>query len=424
MNYIENLLKGQKVEWKTLGEVAEYIRGITYNKTKELQKNEDGWKVLRANNISLSSNSLNFDDVKIIDKNVKVRENQKLTKGDVLICAGSGSKEHIGKVAYISNDLDYTFGGFMGVIRGNKEINSRFLFHILMSDLFRNYLSSVLSSSTINNLNANIVNSCKIPLPPLAVQKEIANILDKFNELEKELEKELELRKKQYEYYRNNLLSFNEIGGGKLLIFNNLQWKTLGEIGEFYGGLTGKNKNDFSEGNAKYISYMNVYSNIAVNLETNDFVKVNDNEKQNAIQYGDVLFTGSSENLQECGITSVVNKQVNEKVYLNSFCFGFRFNNSNLFIPDFLKHLFYSEQMRRQIVKTASGVTRFNVSKKKMQKIQIPLPPIEEQERIAGILDKFDTLTNSITEGLPKEIELRRKQYEYYREKLLSFNKD
>ncbi|GIM60405.1 hypothetical protein CAPN008_04550 [Capnocytophaga canis] len=166
MNYIENLLKGQKVEWKTLGEVAEYIRGITYNKTKELQKNEDGWKVLRANNISLSSNSLNFDDVKIIDKNVKVRENQKLTKGDVLICAGSGSKEHIGKVAYISNDLDYTFGGFMGVIRGNKEINSRFLFHILMSDLFRNYLSSVLSSSTINNLNANIVNSCKIPSRP------------------------------------------------------------------------------------------------------------------------------------------------------------------------------------------------------------------------------------------------------------------
>lgn len=208
------------------------------------------------------------------------------------------------------------------------------------------------------------------------------------------------------------------------MIFNNLQWKTLGEIGEFYGGLTGKNKNDFSEGNAKYISYMNVYSNIAVNLETNDFVKVNDNEKQNAIQYGDVLFTGSSENLQECGITSVVNKQVNEKVYLNSFCFGFRFNNSNLFIPDFLKHLFYSEQMRRQIVKTASGVTRFNVSKKKMQKIQIPLPPIEEQERIVNILDKFDTLTNSITEGLPKEIELRRKQYEYYREKLLSFNKD
>lgn len=195
-------------------------------------------------------------------------------------------------------------------------------------------------------------------------------------------------------------------------------------MGAFYGGLTGKSKNDFSNGNAKFISYMNVFSNIATNFKVNDFVKIGESENQNTIQYGDILFTGSSESLEECGMSSVVNEEVKENVYLNSFCFGYRFHNSELFLPNFLKFLFRSEKIRKQIVKTANGVTRFNVSKKKMEKIQIPIPPIEEQERIAGILDKFDTLVNSISEGLPREIELRRKQYEYYREKLLSFPKN
>jgi len=169
---------------------------------------------------------------------------------------------------------------------------------------------------------------------------------------------------------------------------------------------------------------MNVFSNIATNFKVNDFVKIGESENQNTIQYGDILFTGSSESLEECGMSSVVNEEVKENVYLNSFCFGYRFHNSELFLPNFLKFLFRSEKIRKQIVKTANGVTRFNVSKKKMEKIQIPIPPIEEQERIAGILDKFDTLVNSISEGLPREIELRRKQYEYYREKLLSFPKN
>ncbi|MBB1574755.1 MAG: restriction endonuclease subunit S [Flavobacteriaceae bacterium] len=208
------------------------------------------------------------------------------------------------------------------------------------------------------------------------------------------------------------------------MIFSDLQWKTRGDLGAFYGGLTGKNKNDFSNGNAKFISYMNVFSNIATNFKVNDFVKIGESENQNTIQYGDILFTGSSESLEECGMSSVVNEEVKENVYLNSFCFGYRFHNSELFLPNFLKFLFRSEKIRKQIVKTANGVTRFNVSKKKMEKIQIPIPPIEEQERIAGILDKFDTLVNSISEGLPREIELRRKQYEYYREKLLSFPKN
>lgn len=183
---------------------------------------------------------------------------------------------------------------------------------------------------------------------------------------------------------------------------NGVEYKKLGELGNFFGGLTGKSKDDFTDGNAKFITYMNVFSNISLRVDMPETVKIAPNEKQNTIQYGDVLFTGSSETPDECGMSSVLTTHTDEKLYLNSFCFGYRFNDSNLVIPGFSKYLFRSEKLRKQIKKTASGVTRFNVSKKKMENIIIPLPPIEVQREIVRILDNFTELT------------ARSKQYEYY----------
>ena len=100
---------------------------------------------------------------------------------------------------------------------------------------------------------------------------------------------------------------------------NGVEYKTLGELGAFYGGLSGKSKDDFVDGNAKFITYMNVFSNIELNLDTKDTVQIGENEKQNTIEYGDVLFTGSSETPDECGMSSVLTKHTEEKLYLNSF---------------------------------------------------------------------------------------------------------
>ena len=161
-----------------------------------------------------------------------------------------------------------------------------------------------------------------------------------------------------------------------------VEYKKLGEIGTFYGGLSGKAKEDFKEGNVKYITYMNVYSNLAVDMDIKDFVKVSEGEKQNAVQKGDVFFTGSSETPDECGISSVLLEEPQELIYLNSFCFGFRFYDKDLILPGFAKYLFRSEQMRKQIIRTASGVTRFNVSKKKMENVRIPVPPLAVQSEI------------------------------------------
>ena len=202
-----------------------------------------------------------------------------------------------------------------------------------------------------------------------------------------------------------------------------MTWMKMSEIGSFFGGLFGKSKIDFINGNCKYITYMNVYCNLETDLNTNDFVTIGSDEKQNKLASGDVLFTGSSETPEECGMSSVICKEPLEKLYLNSFCFGYRLNDTTMFNPRFAKHLYRCNQMRKQIIKTASGVTRFNVSKKKFGDIMIPIIPIAEQERIASILDRFERLTTDLQDGLPAEIKARQQQYEYYRDRLLTFKR-
>ncbi|GAA9629601.1 restriction endonuclease subunit S [Helicobacter pylori] len=201
------------VEFRKLGDIGEYIRGVTYKKNQEINNLECGIKVLRANNITLS-NHLIFEDIKVINKNVKIRKEQYLKKNDILICAGSGSSEHIGKVAFINMDFDYVFGGFMGVIR-IRGVNSRFVYHIFTSNIFKEYLEKSLNTTTINNLNANILQNFLIPIPPLEIQQEIVKILDQFSILTTDLlagiPAEIEARKKQYEYYREKLLTFKPL---------------------------------------------------------------------------------------------------------------------------------------------------------------------------------------------------------------------
>lgn len=189
---------------------------------------------------------------------------------------------------------------------------------------------------------------------------------------------------------------------------NGVEYKSLGELGVFYGGLSGKSKDDFNNGNSKYITYSNIYSNYEIDMNIEDLVKVNENEKQNFICKGDILFTGSSETREESGISSVVVSNPTEKIYLNSFCFGFRFNDPERLLPEYCKYLFRSSKLRKQIIKTASGVTRFNVSKKKMENVIIPLPPINVQKEIVSNLNEYKSKYEKLLKSLDKEIEIRK----------------
>ena len=202
----------------------------------------------------------------------------------------------------------------------------------------------------------------------------------------------------------------------KLLDNQPVEWKKLGEVATFYGGLTGKSKEDFTEGNAYYISYKNIYENIAVDATCLERVNVGEGERQHTVEYGDVLITGSSENLEEAGMSSSVTFESETNIYLNSFSFGIRFNEGIELSPEFTKYLFRTNMMRKQIMSTAQGVTRFNVSKKRFATIEIPIPPLSVQSRIVEILDKFTSLE--------AELDCRKRQYIYYRELLLDFSQN
>ena len=206
----------------------------------------------------------------------------------------------------------------------------------------------------------------------------------------------------------------------KELCPNGVEYKKLGELGTIYNGLTGKNKNDFIEGNQKYITYVNVFNNISIDIETQDKVKIDRNEKQNKVEYGDIIFTASSENIEDVGMTSVLTNVIEEDLYLNSFCFGFRFK-TNIMLPSFSKYLFRSENLRKQIRKTANGVTRYNISKEKIKEILVPILPLKIQEEIVRILDDYTKSVEELKEKLNKELIARKKQYSWYRDYLLKF---
>ena len=196
-----------------------------------------------------------------------------------------------------------------------------------------------------------------------------------------------------------------------------VEWKTIDSLGSYFGGLTGKTKKDFENGNAKFITYMNVFSNPSLDVNTVGMVHINEGEKQNKVQKGDILFSGSSETPDEAGMSCVVTDELNEDFYMNSFCFGLRLTESEQYNLHYFKHVLRSQAIRQAISKSASGVTRFNISKARFGRIPIPIPPLSEQNRIVGILDTF---TESI-ENLKKQISERKKQYEHYRDQLLDF---
>lgn len=190
----------------------------------------------------------------------------------------------------------------------------------------------------------------------------------------------------------------------------------LKQVSRTVPGLTGKTKADFTDGNARFISYKNAFANIAVDQESPDFVKVGLGEKQNRLCEGDVIFTGSSESLDEVGMSSVVMSEPREPLYLNSFCFAVRFDSASSMLPGFSKHLFRSESIRSQIKRSASGVTRINVSKDRFLKTRIPIPPLQVQREITRILDTFTELEAE----LEAELEGRRRQYAHYADALIA----
>lgn len=163
--------------YKKLGEVASFSRGLTFAKSDVADVSSK--KVLRSNNIDLVSHSLNFDDVACLKKDFIIPDEKKLHKGDIFICMSNGSTQHLGKVAFIDDDMDYAFGGFMGAIHPDvKLVYPKFVFYSCLSTEYRRFLASILNGVNINNLKWSELSKFTIPVPPIETQSRIVSELD------------------------------------------------------------------------------------------------------------------------------------------------------------------------------------------------------------------------------------------------------
>lgn len=307
-------------------------------------------------------------------------------------------------------------------------INSRFLFHHLKNK--EETIKNLQSEGGVPTINTKKVGSIMIPVPPIEVQEEIVRILDSFSDYAAELQAELQARKQQYEYYRNLLLTFNpsaygcgtddEQKDGVTTWWGHnykIEWKKMGEIGTF---IRGKRfvRTDIMEQGVPCIHYGDMYTYYG--LYTNNtptFLKEEKAQKMRFAQKNDIVIVAAGENKDDLG--NAVAWLGEKPAAVHDACFIFR---SNLY-PNYISHICRSHNYHKQIKMFANEAKICSVSGQDLQKVLIPVPEYELQIKIASILDRFETLVNDLTNGLPAEIAAVKDQYEYYRNKLLTFKK-
>lgn len=411
MRYLEKLLNGAPVEWKPLGEVCHSIRtGLNPRRFFKLNppNGENYYITIRELNNGYIQPTPQTD--KINDEGLALCQNRsKLEVGD-LIFSGTGT---IGKMAVVTKQpSNWNIKEGLYAIKPIKEkVSARYLYHLLYTSAMRDQMSQLAAGGTVQSISMTKLGDLLIPIPPLSVQKEIVRILDRFTEFEAELETELktelEGRRKQYAYYRDLLLTFGP----------EVERRPLGDVTEIVRG-NGLQKKDLIATGIPAIHYGQIYTYYGSwTNSTISFVDPKKAEKLRKVYYGDIIITNTSENLEDvgkalaylCNATGVTGGHASI------------IRASNYFLPKFLVYYTQAADFQSLKRKYTKGTKVIDLSAKDLAKIEIPIPPLAEQERIVEILDRFETLAHSISEGLPHEIELRQKQYAYYRDRLLDF---
>ena len=262
----------------------------------------------------------------------------------------------------------------------------------------------------------------EIPLPHPEVQEEIVKILDRFADYAAELQAELQARKEQYEYYRNLLLTFNTTCGGadgKQKMMDNahreVKWMTLGEVGTFTRG-NGLQKKDFTESGIPCIHYGQIYTHYGTfATKTKSYVSSEKAKKCKKAHCGDLVFATVSENIDD--VCKCVAWLGNEEICISGDSLAFAHNQNPKYIAYYFQTYAFARYKRSRV--TGTKVIRLHQSQ--LEQFEIPIPSLAEQARIVNILDKFERLVSDLVQGLPAEIAAVQEQYEYYRDKLLSF---
>ena len=278
-------------------------------------------------------------------------------------------------------------------------LNTKFLYYIFENKMSE--ISDFYRGSGIKHPEMKKILLMNIPIPPIDVQQEIVKILDKFCELETELETELEARKSQYEFWCGKLLDNDyetEALDSLCIKTNNINWK-----------------NDFET--YKYIDLSSVNRDNNTIEETIDIDSTNaPSRARQIVKCNDILFGTTRPMLKRI---TIVSKEYDNQICSTGYCV--LRPDQNKILPEWMYFNLQTEKFYKYVESFQQGASYPSISDSAVKNYEISIPPLEEQKRIVKILDKFDKLVNDITVGLPAEIELRKQQYEYYRNKLLSF---
>lgn len=309
------------------------------------------------------------------------------------------------------------------------SINVKFAYYYLFAH-FKSFIMKKAVSATVTSIRKPMIEDFFLPIPPIEVQEEIVRILDSFSDYAAELQAELQARKQQYEYYRNLLLTFNpsaygcgtddeQKDGVTTWEGHNykIQWKKMGEIGTFIRG-NGLQKKDFTENGVGCIHYGQIYTHYGTfATKTKSFVSEKLASKLLKIENGDIVLACTSENIED--VAKAVAWLGKETIVTGGHSVVFKHTANPKYIAYFMQTALFFNQKKRY----AYGAKVIDIKTEDLAKILIPIPPLELQEKIVAILDRFETLVNDLTNGLPAEIAAVKDQYEYYRNKLLNFKK-
>ena len=445
--YRDKLLKAETNAHKyKLGEIATVTKLAGFEFTNYVTYSENG-NIIALRGLNVKNGRLDLHDVKYVDKSdFSKLERSKLHIGDMLFTyVGT-----VGQVAIVDEEDKYYLAPNVALIRCDKEVllPQYMKYYFQTTQFWDKQIRRLLQSSSMQNIPMEKIRKFEIVVPPLDVQNRIVNVLDNFEKICSDLNiglpAEIEARQKQYEYYRDKLLTFAENGNTILsraeqsraeqsraeqsrALIKLVQyvygcvWLELGDV--IFSLNTGLNPRKFFKLNTEdatnyYITIREMKDGKIVPSEKTD--RMNDeaqklcNNRSN-LEVGDVLFSGTG----TIGETAVIEKEpsnwnIKEGVYAIK-------PNQTMIQPMYLRYILITDFIKKEYMKKAAGGTVQSVPMGELKKIRIPVPSLQEQSRIVEVLKKLDDLCNGLTNGLPAEIEARQKQYEYYRDKLLSF---
>ena len=394
LSFMEKLLDGVEVEWKVLSDLGELVRG---NGLPKADFTESGVPAIHYGQIYTYYGCSTKTTISFVSPET-AKKLKKINTGDVVITNTSENLEDVGKALVYLGKQDAVTGGHATIFKPSNLILGKYFVYFTQTTEFYREKKKLAKGTKVIDVSATDLAKISIPIPcpnnpekSLEIQAEIVRILDAFTAMTAELTAELNMRKTQYNYYRERLLSFAD---------GDVEWKTLGQLAENCNSKRKPITSGLREaGSIPYYGASGIVDYVKDYIFDGDFLLVSEDGANLLARNTPIAFS------------------ISGKSWVNNHAHVLKFATyaERRFVEFYLNSI--------DLVPYISGAAQPKLNKANLESIKVPNPSSEKKEKIVTILDKFDALTNSISEGLPREIELRQQQYEYYRDLLLSFPK-